>query len=220
MTDTQTFAGRIRKAAYGIQDAYDDALEPARRTIESHALCSLVNPPLPISAVILDARADACETLDRWYIHIRTARRLNVGIERWDVPTLTRFLVIHCEFLGESVDGARAAHELEMSSDALKEIAQGNAPRKFKVGRCPGMTNGLQCPGSVRATVRSDDDLLPSELACDAVPRHVWPAGEWRVLERRLHASATAARRATVVRGSHVDEGAARRLLVAIRMTG
>jgi len=62
----------------------------------------------------------------------------------------------------------------------------------------PGTTNGAPCPGLVKATVRSDDDLLPSELACDATPSHVWPAGEWHVLERRLHMNEAAARRLAV----------------------
>lgn len=208
---------RLRTALTSISQSYDDTLEPARRLIETHATTTLTNPPLPVSAVILDARNTTCTTLDRWYIHVRSTRRLKIGIERWDVPALVAFLHTHAAWLAESPDGARATAQLEGCARTLTEIAQDNAPRRFKVGKCPGTTNGQPCPGTVRATVRSDDDLLPSELACDATPMHAWPSGEWRVLQRRLQRSPATASRLTATRSATLDLAAARALLAAIR---
>lgn len=216
MSDLTT---RIHKALTEIARSYDQTLDPAHRLIETHALTNLTNPPLPISANILDTRAKACETLDHWYIHTRTARKLTTALERWDVTGLVAFLTTHAAWLADTPDGGRAAAQLEASSRALVEIATDTAPHRFKVGHCPGTTNGQPCPGTVRATVRSDDDLLPSELACDATPRHAWPSGEWRLLERRLHANAAAARRMTATRGECLNLDAARRLLAAISAT-
>lgn len=198
MSDARTSAGRIRAALYGISDAWDDTLEPARRGNGSHVLLSLVNPPLPISADVLDKRAKAHERLAYWALVVISGRKLH-HLVAVDVPVLTAFLLIHCDWLAAY---PRCLSELEGSAGDLGVIAADNAPRHQDVGRCPGTTNGTPCPGMVKATIRRDDDLLPSELTCTGTPSHSWPAGEWRVLERRLHMDAGAARRlAAAIRG-------------------
>jgi len=199
MTDTRITAGRIRRALYQISDAWDDTLEPARRSAGSHAMTSLVNPPLPIPADVLDKRAKAHERLAWWSLMVIRGRNLT-HLVAVDVAALTTFLLIHVDWLA---DQPGALTDLEGCAADLTQIAADNAPHRFKVGKCPGSNNGLPCPGTVKATVRADDDLLPSSLTCDATPSHSWPSGEWRTLNRRLH----------------MDAGAARRLLAVIART-
>jgi hypothetical protein len=197
VTQTYRLAGRLRKALDDIRRDYDATLAPARRDIGSHALGSLVNPPIPISAAVLDTRATAHERLGYWALVVMRGRRLHRAGDA-GVPALAAFLTVHADWLAAY---PKALAELESSAADLGEIAADNAPHRFKVGNCPGTTNDLPCSGNVRATVRADDDLLPSTLRCSGMPAHEWPAAEWRLLERRLH----------------MDEGAARRLAAAIR---
>lgn len=216
MADPRVLAGRIRRALYQISDAWDDTLEPARREVGSHAAGSLVNPPLPIAADVLDKRRTAHVRLAGWSRVVITGRKLH-RLPTVDVPALCAFLIVHCDWLAGSEFGTVATNQLEASSADLGVIAADNAPHRFRVGSCPGTgADGLPCPGVVKATVRADDDLLPSVLACDAVLPHSWPAGEWRVLERRLHRDAGAARREAEQRRAGMDVDATRRLLTAI----
>lgn len=209
-------AARLRTALTGIADAWDDTLEPARRDVESHALTSMVNPPLPISAGILDTRRTAHIRLAGWSRAVIAGRKLHL-LAAMDVPALCAFLLIHVDYMATATWNARCVADLESSASDLGVIAAQNAPHRFQVGHCPGSTTaGARCPGMVKATVRADDDLLPSQLTCNATPPHSWPAGEWRVLNRRMHAQAGLARRLTASRETPMDEGAAQRLLAAI----
>jgi hypothetical protein len=213
MIDTKTQAGRIRKALYQITDAWDDTLEPARRATGSHASSSFVNPPLPVPADVLDKRRTAHTRLAYWARLVIAGRKMR-RLPAVDVPALAAFLLVHCDWLAESYP--KAVNELESSAADLGMIAADNAPRRFRVGACPGTNQGQPCPGVVGAIVRADDDLLPSQLACDALVPHSWPAGEWRVLERRLHRDEVAAKRLTAQRGALMVEGAVRRFAHAI----
>ena len=196
---TDRIADRIHAALTTILENYATTLSPARRATGAHVLTSLVNPPLPLSAAILDTRATAHERLAYWAQLVIRGRKLH-HLAAVDAPTLAVFLLIHVGWLATHHWAHHALAELENSAATLSVIAADNAPHQFRVGTCPGTTGDLPCPGVVKATVRADDDLLPSALTCDAIPAHSWPAGEWRVLERRLH----------------MDEGAARRLAAAI----
>ena len=185
-------ATRIKTALKGINNAYDDTLTPARRATESHALTPATNPPLPIPADILDKRATAHETLAYWSRIVINTKKLHL-LPSADVHDLCAFLTIHANTL---VPWPKALTELETSAEALGVIAADNAPHRFAVGPCPGNN----CTGIVKATVRADDDLLPSTLRCTGTPTHEWPAGEWRILERRLRLNTAATRRDAVHR--------------------
>jgi hypothetical protein len=206
-------AGRITTALHTISDCYDDTLEPARRGNGSHVLTSMVNPPLPVSADVLDKRAKAHERLAWWALQTMRGQHLHrlVTIE---VKALCAYLTKHADYVAQ---WPKALADLEGSAADLGTIAAQNAPRHQDVGHCPGTTNGLPCKGMVTATVRRDDDLLPSSLVCDATPSHAWPAGVWKTLERRIHADAGVARREAQMRRAGMDETAARSLAVKIR---
>jgi hypothetical protein len=207
-----TPAGRIHTALADIRDAWDDTLEPARRAAGSHVLMSMVNPPLPVSADVLDKRAKAHERLAWWSLQVIRGRKLHLLVAI-DVKALTVFLQIHAAWLA---DFPKALSDLEGSAAELGVIAAQSQPRSQEVGSCPGTTDGRPCFGTVTATVRRDDDSLPSKLVCSGHPSHEWPAGEWRTLNRRLHANAKEARRLTAARGADVVESALRALVDAI----
>lgn len=206
-------ATRIKAALDQIRTDYPTTLQPVRRATGSHILVSLTNPPLPVSATILDARATCHAALGYWALIVMRGQKL-AHLPAADVPTLVTFLRIHADYL---VTYPKALTDLEQSAVALGGIAAGNNPHRFQVGPCPGTTNGMPCPGVVKATVRADDDLLPSTLRCTGTPTHEWPAGEWRVLERRLHANAGVARREADQRRIGMDLGAMARLVETIR---
>lgn len=212
LSAADVLAGRIRRALYEISDAWDDTLEPARRAAGSHVLTSMVNPPLPISADVLDKRAKAHERLAWWALQVIHGRHLH-RLVAIDVHALCAFLLIHVDWLA---DYPRALADLEGSAADLGAIAADNAPRHQTVGHCPGTNNGRPCVGIVVATIRRDDNKLPSEMACDATPRHAWPASEWRTLNRRLHADAGAARRLTIDRLGTMDMAGMMALAAAI----
>ena len=196
MSDAHDLAYQIREALTTIQTAYVETLEPARRAAATHT--PSVTPQLPLSAAILDTRAATHERLSYWAQLIQRSQHLH-QLPDVTVPALTSFLYVHAGHLAEHRWGLKALDELSDSATALAQIAADNAPRRFRVGPCPGTMNGAPCPGVIFATLRADDDLLPSELRCNAEVPHAWSSGEWRMLERRLHMNASAARRLLVV---------------------
>jgi hypothetical protein len=196
MSDTHDLAHQIREALTTIETTYIETLEPARRAAATHT--PNTTPQLPLSAAILDIRAATHERLSYWAQLIQRSQHLH-QLPDVSVPALTSFLYVHAEHLAEHRWGLKALDELGNSATALAQIAADNAPRRFQVGPCPGTMNGNPCPGIIRATLRADDDLLPSELRCNAETPHAWSSSEWRMLERRLHFNAGAARRLLAV---------------------
>jgi len=130
-----------------------------------------------------------------------------------DVKPLCAFLLIHADYVAQ---WPKALADLESSAAELGVIAADNAPRHQGVGRCPGTNGDLPCTGMVTATVRRDDDKLPSGLQCNGTPSHSWPAGEWRTLNRRLRMDAGASRRETERLRSDMNVAAMSRLAAAI----
>jgi hypothetical protein len=203
-TPPHVLAKRIRTALAGILDAYDAVLVPVTRATGSHA----TNPtiaPLLVSAQILDVRAHCRARMASLCLMVIDERELHTEhLSALDVPAMADLLDRHADWIGEHEAADVAVRELERSARDLGAIAADSVPKRQDVGPCPGTNNGKPCPGMVRATIRRDDDLLPSTLACSGTPSHEWPAAEWRVLERRLH----------------MNESAARRLAAAIRVEG
>ena len=181
---------QLRAALTTIDNTYDNTIEPVRRAIGAHVTMNSAHPPLPLAAAILDTRAAAHERVAYWAQLVQRGQHLT-GLPAVDLHTLTAYLDKHAAYLAAHKWALKALDELENSATDLAQIAADNAPHKFKIGPCPG----LDCTGTLRVVLRRDDDLLPSELACNGEPAHTWPAGEWRMLERRLHMNAGAARR-------------------------
>lgn len=98
-----------------------------------------------------------------------------------DVPALLAFLGAHVEWLADH-DGQKAADDLHHISTGLEQIVRQTRPSRVIVGPCPEP----DCRGTMTATVRKGDDLLPSAIRCSVAPRdHVWEPHDWPALGRR-----------------------------------
>lgn len=74
---------------------------------------------------------------------------------------------------------------VEMSS-AVWRAAYPSGARCVPLGPCVEDN----CDGTLVATVRTIDDLLPSTIRCDTDDAHEWPADRWLSLGRRIHTAA------------------------------
>jgi hypothetical protein len=124
---------------------------------------------------------DTLAAIARWYPPTADPPRHQLG---QDVAALTSFLAAHAEWLA-GFDGDYAAHELGNIAYRLEQVVRQTTPARVKrIAPCPE-TN---CPGTLEAIVRKEDDLLPSHVYCSADRAHTWAPEEWRALRRRLEA--------------------------------
>lgn len=190
-------AGQIRRDLWAIRDNYDEALQPARRGAGSQVKASK-EPPLPIGAHILDVRMEAHKDLHYWCSFILDNMRgadgkaLSTRVVQ-TVDGMTGFIDTWAgRIVGDFPDDAdNLAKDANQHARALRGIIQETGVRKFPIGGCPehatsDMGERVPCPGELRAALRKDDDLLPSEVACTVDADHKWAAREWMQLGRRI----------------------------------
>ena len=153
-------AARIRKALGSIVKHWDATLEPVRRAPGSHVKTSR-EPPLPISADVLDKRAMCCSRMAGWCLVVIEDRDLHTEhLSGLDVFAMADLLKRHCDFLGEHQAVADVVAELEASA---RDIAGLSAPRRrewMSLGTCPlvGEVEGepTPCLGTIRAYPDAD----------------------------------------------------------------
>lgn len=197
MTDNYELVGSIRSALTKISDNYDTVLEPAKRGNGSTVKASK-EPPMPISAHILDVRLETHRDLHYWCSFILDNMRGADGaaLSTHVVPTIdgmTYFIGVWTERIVTDFpdDGANLATEVGQHARNLSGLVQETGVRKFPIGGCPehgtsDLGERVPCQGELSALLRKDDDLLPSEVACSADVEHRWPAREWMQLGRRI----------------------------------
>ncbi|MEU1128292.1 helix-turn-helix domain-containing protein [Streptomyces sp. NPDC005900] len=95
---------------------------------------------------------------------------------------MASFLYRHAHWLCVHPAAGEVVAEFAETKAAAKRVAYPVQIRKFQVGSCVE----LDCGGSLVAAIQTDDQLTPSEVRCDADPRHVWPAQQWRELDVRV----------------------------------
>jgi len=154
LTDTFDTAKRIRTALYDIIDYYAAALN-AGGTGARMRIKASKEAPLPVSAHILDVRAEACTRLAGWAQVVLEGRDLRYHqLSTGDALGLGRFLVVHADWLaGEA--GTDPADELETSARDLKSIVLPHRREWMPLGVCPLVTDSpdgpIPCTGTVRA---------------------------------------------------------------------
>lgn len=197
-------AGQIRRDLKTIRENYDETLEPAKRTAGSQAIAATKEPPLPIGAHVLDVRIETFRNLHYWCSFILDNMRGNDGTElttkvELTVYGMTVFVGTWAEQIMDNFpdDAVNLAREAGKAARGLSGIVQETGVRRFTIGGCPehgtsDMGERIPCPGELRAMLRKDDDLLPSELACSVDAEHRWTASEWMQLGRRMVAGMTA----------------------------
>lgn len=190
--------GNIRRDLYAISDHYDSALEPARRAAGSQVKASK-EPPLPISAHILDVRMEAARDLAYWAQFLLDEVRdvngnpLQHGPRSTDVDVLVPFVVTWVDWLIQFMpdDAENLGIDAAKHAKALRGVVGGFGSRKFPIGPCiehgtSDMGERIPCPGQMTALLRQTDELLPSEIYCTTDAEHRWAASDWLRLGRRI----------------------------------
>ena len=159
MSDTFERASQIREDLVTILTHYDRTLRPVKRGGGGHIMVSK-EPPLPVGANILDARAMCRTRLGGWVRVVLEERDLNTIFYRDDVPALATFLYDHAEWLAGFEAGKDAAYEIAQSAQELKALAMPRVKTWMSIGKCPLKVDrdGEQvvCGGQVRAYPNKD----------------------------------------------------------------
>jgi hypothetical protein len=165
MTDNYELVGSIRRDLQRIADNYDEALDPVRRAAGSPVKGSK-EPPLPVSAHILDVRADAHRDLMFWARFLLDEVRdvngdpLQHGPTSVEVGELVPFVSRWVDWLLREMpdDGENLATEASKHARALSGIVLGPKVREWvSLGDCP-------------LTVARDGESVPCEAPLRAYP--------------------------------------------------
>lgn len=184
-------AGRITDALHLLARHWPATANPPRVTASTTHTTPASKPPMP--AAVLSLRREVRDHL-AGHVRVVAQHRDLRGPGEVDVPTVTRWLAAHADWLGGNlaVTGrpARVAHDLEHLARRVREVALQQRPSTVDVGPCPEAATreeGAHCGGMLRATVRRDDDLLPSTIRCTHDPTHSWAPRQWEDLAQRVH---------------------------------
>lgn len=167
MSDTHEVIGAIRRACYAIVDYWDGSLDGPRVAGRVGGGSTSGEPPLPVSAVVLDDRRDAHTDLAHWARVILEVvvdgegRRMTWRIptdEQQQPPALAAFVAHWAERL-TSLDRAEAelcAEELAAHADKLRHHALPDRRDWMPIGECPVTVadadgNPVPCGAKVRA---------------------------------------------------------------------
>ena len=173
MTDTD-HAGQIRKALTTITTHWDDTLEPVRRAPGSHVKASK-EPPLPISAHVLDVRAMCCSRLASWSLLVIEERDLHTErLSGLDVMAMADLLTRHADWLGSHEAGPLAVEELGTSAQELTNIAAPAGKDWMSLGTCPLVTEVEGEPTGCTGTIRAYPEVDPYCDGCGTEAVVAW----------------------------------------------
>jgi hypothetical protein len=105
-----------------------------------------------------------------------------------DLPALAQWICTRIDwYCAQDWSAEFVTQTLELRREG-RSHRQANQARMFDIGKpCPEP----DCTGTLVATIRPADDLLPSQVRCDLAPIdedgnpiHVWPADKWLILGR------------------------------------
>lgn len=113
-----------------------------------------------------------------------SCRVLGAYVAKHAGPDGAYWLAAHRGVAGE------VSEELDELRRRAWSVAYPTGTRVVEVGPCPRNVDNedgytyTHCSGTLRAIVRPADQMLPSEVVCDADPEHRWSSSEWRQLDR------------------------------------
>lgn len=188
-----------------IRTSWPDMLVPTpKRTIGPQITMVGKEAPAPAPIGALSTRRWVCEVLASWCRLVAEERDLRPDLDTGDAEAMAGWLMIHADWLAHHEAARDVTGEVSNAADKCDAIARNVRRHRFPIAPCVehGTTDlgeRVACDGTLKAYIRTDDDLLPSVVACDADPDHSWSAGAWHALGRRL--------------GRQFDEQAARNLM-------
>ena len=197
-------AGDIRLSLHIISDNYEAALDSALPRDENDAKGRRSEPPTPVSAHILDVRAEAKKDLTYFCMFIlnevnarvddygRRHGTISTRVDVGSIEEMCGFIDIWALAMAEQYpdDADECRHDIERHGNRLRDIVTGAFTRRFQIpnGRCPEMVwkdeELVRCNGTLVAVMRQGDALLPKAITCDF--GHEWAPREWMTLGKRL----------------------------------
>lgn len=179
MSDVRT-TSQLADTLHAIGRWYPGTADPPRTAASTIRSTPGSKPPIP--ADVLSLRRETVDILTSWALLVAEERDLCPDIDTADVPALVSFLSTHAAWLAGHVAGLDALAELSRVARSLEEVVRQTRPARVKISPCP--EDG--CGGTLKATVRRDEDLLPSTIVCDADGEHAWTTWAWHALGRRV----------------------------------
>lgn len=164
----------------------------------------------PPRDAVVEMRATIRHTLVSWCRLIAEERGFALPAD--EVTAMGGYVARHAEWLAATDYAGEAAGELTDLTRRAWGLAYPSGTRRLMVGPCPlcggvpanngwvverlprGFIGPPRRSGRLEALVREQDqDKLPSEVSCDMVGEHAWPATAWRQLDRLVMARRRAA---------------------------
>lgn len=97
-----------------------------------------------------------------------------------DNMTLARYIADNNTWLAARDYAGEVADELAALRGRAWRLLQPNSRHSFTIGACPYG----DCGGTVIASMRPADTLLPPSVRCDTDPEHRWASHEWHHLRK------------------------------------
>lgn len=166
-----------------LYEACGDALV-ASGVAEGEKVTHRRDPGLVLSLPAMVARDHIRAELVAWTRIVHDER----GLSGWpadNVAAMAAWLGRQVDWLARQDYAEEVARSIHETTGEARRAAYPTKVRRITVGACPQP----ECGGTLVAWLRTEDDLLPSEIRCDAEPGeddepHVWPAHEWMTLGR------------------------------------
>lgn len=127
---------RVRSDLWGITSLWDEMLVPSIVGGRPRVNASK-EPPLPISAHILDVRRDVTTTLAFWAKVIHDERELNGYVDLGDVFATARLIETHVAWALDHGDLPGFADDVARLASDVRGIARPERKSRVRVGRCP-----------------------------------------------------------------------------------
>jgi hypothetical protein len=136
---------------------------------------------IALNVMAIDARDLLRSRLSSWSDLVVTERQCTAPART--IAAMASFLQLNAVWLCAHSAAPDVVSEIAEAVAMARQAAFPHWARKFRVGPCVER----DCDGFLFAVIQSGERLLPSEVRCEADRDHVWPAYQWRELDRRVN---------------------------------
>ncbi len=140
-----------------------------------------------LNDAVVQARSDMFRTLVS-YAGMVVNERGVTGPDQREILRLAAFLTVHADWLAAHTTATDIASEIANLVKSAHAAINPNLVTRIELGLCgqPG------CDQTVYAVVRTEDELSPTQVSCEA--GHVWPPHRWLLLGRTIEQARAASR--------------------------